>query len=72
VNYAAKHAGDTERAVKVAGIDHVGVGADFGGIPSVSHGLENLSKVRALWKALQPRGYSESDIQVRIGTAIVE
>jgi membrane dipeptidase len=52
-----------EHAVKVAGIDHVGIGADFDGITSVPRELEDVSKMPALWKALQSRGYSESDIR---------
>lgn len=56
-----------EHAVKVAGIDHVGIGADFDGIPSVPRGLEDISKMPALWKALQTRGYSESDLHKIMG-----
>jgi membrane dipeptidase len=56
-----------EHAVKVAGIDHVGIGADFDGIPSVPHGLEDISKMPALWKALRSRGYSEPDIHKIMG-----
>jgi membrane dipeptidase len=56
-----------EHAVKVAGIDHVGIGADFDGIPSVPRGLEDISKMPAVWKALQSRGYSESDIRKIMG-----
>ena len=56
-----------DHAVKVAGIDHVGIGADFDGIPSVPRGLEDVSKMPALWKALQSRGYSESDLRKIMG-----
>jgi membrane dipeptidase len=57
-----------EHAVKVAGIDHVGIGADFDGIPSVPRGLEDVSKMPAVWNALQTRGYSESDIHKIMGS----
>jgi membrane dipeptidase len=56
-----------ERAVKVAGIDHVGIGADFDGITSVPRGLEDVSKMPGVWKALQARGMSEVDIHKIMG-----
>ena len=56
-----------EHAVKVAGIEHVGIGADFDGIPSVPRGLEDISKMPALRKALQSHGYSEADIRKIMG-----
>ena len=56
-----------EHAIKVAGIDHVGIGADFDGIPSVPRGLEDISKMPALQRALQSRGYSEADIRKIMG-----
>lgn len=51
-----------EHAVKVAGIDHVGIGSDFDGIPSVPKGLEDASKLPALWALLRRRGYSDADL----------
>jgi membrane dipeptidase len=54
-------------AVDIAGIDHVGIGADFDGIPSVPSGLEDISKMPALRKALHDRGYSDSDIRKIMG-----
>ena len=51
-----------DRVVKVAGIDHVGIGTDFDGIPDVPKGLEDVSKMPALTAALLKRGYSEADI----------
>jgi membrane dipeptidase len=56
-----------DHAVKVAGIDHVGIGSDFDGIPSVPHGLEDVSKMPALWALLKRRGYSETDIHKIMG-----
>jgi membrane dipeptidase len=52
-----------DHAVKVAGIDHVGIGSDFDGIGSVPKGLEDVSKMPALAAALKKKGYSEADIQ---------
>jgi membrane dipeptidase len=56
-----------DHIVKVAGIDHVGIGSDFDGIPSVPSGLEDVSKMPNLTAALLKRGYSEKDIQKIMG-----
>ena len=52
-----------DHAVKVAGIDHVGIGSDFDGIDSVPHGLEDISKMPKLAAALKQKGYSDADIR---------
>ena len=51
-----------DHAVKVAGIDHVGIGSDYDGISAVPKGLEDISKMPALRAALAKKGYSEEDI----------
>jgi membrane dipeptidase len=56
-----------EHIVKVAGIDHVGIGSDFDGVPSVPLGLEDVSKMPALTAALLKRGYTEADIRKIMG-----
>ena len=48
--------------VKVAGIDTVGIGADYDGIQIVPAGLEDISKMPTLKQALKVQGYSEVDI----------
>jgi membrane dipeptidase len=53
--------------VKLAGIDHVGLGSDFDGIESTPIGLEDCSKYTAITKALLDRGYSEKDIKKILG-----
>jgi membrane dipeptidase len=50
-------------AVKIAGIESVGIGSDFDGIKSVPLGLEDVSKFPNLTRALLEEGYSPSDIQ---------
>jgi len=52
-----------DHAVKVAGIDHVGIGSDFDGISSPPKGLEDISKMPALRAALRKKGYSEQDVR---------
>ena len=56
-----------DHAVKIAGIDHVGIGSDFDGITMVPRGLEDVSKMPNLTAALLKRGYSEQDIQKIMG-----
>jgi membrane dipeptidase len=56
-----------DHVVKVAGIDHVGIGSDFDGIPDVPKGLEDASKMPALAAALRKRGYSEADVEKIMG-----
>jgi membrane dipeptidase len=51
-----------DHAVKVAGIDHVGLGSDFDGIPCAPQGLEDVSKFPNLTRALLEKGYSGDDI----------
>jgi membrane dipeptidase len=52
-----------DHAVKVAGIDHVGIGSDYDGISAPPKGLEDVSKMPALRAALRKRGYSDEDIR---------
>jgi membrane dipeptidase len=56
-----------DHAVKVGGIDHVGIGSDWDGINSVPAGLEDVSKMPALTEALLRRGYSEDDVRKILG-----
>jgi len=56
-----------DHAVKVGGIDHVGIGSDWDGINSVPAGLEDVSKMPALTAALFRRGYSEGDVRMILG-----
>jgi membrane dipeptidase len=56
-----------DHIVKVAGIDHVGIGSDFDGIPSVPIGMEDISKLPVLTYELLKRGYSEKDVRKILG-----
>ena len=47
---------------KVAGIDHIGIGGDFGGVDELPVGLENVSTYPALFAELVRRGYSKTDL----------
>ena len=53
-------------AVKVAGVDHVGLGSDFDGA-NMPFGMEDASKLPAITQALLQKGYSEGDIRKILG-----
>lgn len=52
-----------DHIVKVAGIDHVGLGADFDGMETTTEGLPDVSGYPALFVELARRGYSQADLQ---------
>ncbi|MEO6260298.1 MAG: dipeptidase [Thermoanaerobaculia bacterium] len=54
-------------AVKVAGADHVGIGSDFDGVPSLPQGLQTAAALPAITEQLLQRGLSESDIEKILG-----
>lgn len=52
-----------DHIVKIAGIDAVGIGADYDGVSCVPEGLEDVSKMPNLTRALLEKGYSAADIK---------
>lgn len=53
-----------DHVVKLAGIDHVGIGSDFDGVgDSLPTGLKDVSQYPNLIYALLKRGYTEADIE---------
>jgi membrane dipeptidase len=55
-----------DHAVKVAGIDHVGLGSDFDGA-NMPYGMEDASKLPRITEALLQKGYSEGDVKKILG-----
>ena len=53
--------------VKVAGIDHVGLGADFDGAIDMPEGAQDVSMLPNITYELLKRGYSEKDIRKILG-----
>ena len=64
VQDAAAH---VDHAVKVAGIDHVGIGSDFDGIAGPPKGLDDVSKMPNLIAELLKRDYSDDNIKKIFG-----
>jgi membrane dipeptidase len=57
-----------DHAVKLAGVDHVGIGSDFDGVGrSVPTGLEDVSCYPNLIRELLKLGYSEPDLRKLVG-----
>lgn len=56
---------------KKIGTDHVGLGSDFDGIPSLPLGLDDVSSFPLVTKMLRQRGYSKTDIKKILGGNIL-
>lgn len=56
-----------DHIVKVAGIDHVGLGADFDGANDMPEGAQDVSMLPNITYELLKRGYSEQDIRKILG-----
>ncbi len=56
-----------DHAVKVGGIEHVGIGTDFDGIEVTPKGLEDISKLPKVFDQLKRKGYSEDQIELIAG-----
>lgn len=54
-------------AIEIAGPDHVGIGADWDGVPSMPIGMEEISDLPSLTEGLLARGYSSSTIRKVLG-----
>jgi membrane dipeptidase len=60
-----------DHIVKVAGIDHVGIGSDFDGITMWPVGLDDVADYPRLTEELLRRGYSESDVHKILGANVL-
>ena len=56
-----------DHIVKVAGIDHVGIGADFDGANDMPEGAQDVSMLPNITYELLKRGYTERDIRKVLG-----
>jgi membrane dipeptidase len=55
-----------DHAVKVAGVDHVGLGSDFDGA-NMPYGMEDATKLPKITEALLQKGYPEGDVRKILG-----
>jgi len=55
-----------DHAVKVAGVDHVGLGSDFDGA-TMPLGMDDASQLPKLTDALLKKGYAEQDVEKILG-----
>jgi membrane dipeptidase len=56
-----------DHVAKVAGIDHVGIGSDFDGVPTLPQGMEDIAQLPKITYELLRRGYSEQDVRKVLG-----
>ncbi len=60
-----------EHVREVAGIAHVGIGADYDGTPALPDGLHDVSRYPALFHELRRRRWSEPDLKALAGANIL-
>jgi membrane dipeptidase len=56
-----------DHAVVIAGVDHVGLGSDFDGVPFLPRGMEDATRLPHITHGLLQRGYSEEDVRKILG-----
>jgi membrane dipeptidase len=56
-----------DHMVKVAGIDHVGLGSDFDGVDALPEGLDGVDGLPKITLELLRRGYAEEDVRKILG-----
>jgi len=56
-----------DHMVKVAGVDHVGLGSDFDGVGCLPAGLDSVADLPKITEALYNRGYKAADLQKILG-----
>lgn len=56
-----------DHIAKVAGVEHVGLGADWDGVDSLPQGIDSVADLPKITQALLDRGYSEAQIKRILG-----
>jgi membrane dipeptidase len=56
-----------DHVAKVAGIDHVGLGSDFDGIPSSPQGMDSAADLPKITQELMKRGYTAAQMRKILG-----
>ncbi len=60
-----------EHVIKIAGIDHVGLGSDFDGIPRTPRQLDDVAHFPYITQELLNRGYNRQQIEKVLGTNLL-
>jgi len=60
-----------EHIAKVAGVDHVGIGSDFDGVPNLPEGVRDVTDLPNITYELLRRGHSERDVLKILGGNLV-
>jgi membrane dipeptidase len=60
-----------DHVIKIAGIDHVGIGTDFDGIPVPPAGIDSAADLPKVTAALMTRGYTAEDMQKLLGVNLL-
>ena len=56
-----------DHMVKIAGVDHVGIGSDFDGIDCSPQGIDSVADLPEITEALYQRGYKTADLHKILG-----
>jgi membrane dipeptidase len=56
-----------DHIIKVAGIEHVGIGTDFDGIPAAPAEIDSAADLPKITAALMARGYTAEDMRKLLG-----
>jgi membrane dipeptidase len=60
-----------DHVVTVAGIDHVGLGSDFDGVPALPKQLDDVAAYPVITQGLLDRGYDEAEIRKVLGENMI-
>jgi membrane dipeptidase len=56
-----------DHMVKIAGIDHVGLGSDFDGVTCLPEGIDSAADLPKITQSLYERGYNAEQIKKVLG-----
>jgi len=56
-----------DHMLQVAGVEHVGIGSDFDGIPALPEGIDSAAGLPRITEALAAKGYSAEDLHKVLG-----
>jgi membrane dipeptidase len=56
-----------DHIIRIAGIDHVGIGTDFDGVPALPEGIDTAADLPKITAALMTRGHTAADLHKLLG-----